>query len=226
MVRPGTYQDGLVINKEVEIIGDGLRDNIIVESTESNCILMETDKTLVKGLTLRGKVGTNDNKYFAVNIPQGELILEDCDITSDSLSCITIHGETANPTIRNCQIHDGKGTGVYVYNKSQGTLENCDIFANAVSGIEIKEEGNPTIRNCQIHYNRKCEIYVYNKGKGIIENCDIISYLPLAIEIQKGCNTKVIKCKINDPSSSYAHITNLTLIFLVILLVILLVMSS
>ena len=85
------------------------------------------------------KAGTNNNKYSTVDIPQGKLILDDCDITSDSLSCIAIHGVAANPTIRNCQIHDGKESGVYVYNKGQGTVENCEIFANTYSQIDIKK---------------------------------------------------------------------------------------
>ena len=100
---------------------------------------MQTEKALVKGLTLRGKAATNNNKDFSVDIPQGKLILDDCDMTYDSLSCIAIHGETANPSIRNCQIHDGKQSGVYVHNKGQGTVENCEIFANTYSQIDIKK---------------------------------------------------------------------------------------
>jgi hypothetical protein len=61
--------------------------------------------------------------YFAVDIPQGQLVLENCDITSNSRSCVAIHGATANPVIRRCQIHDGKECGVFVYKNGTGTVE-------------------------------------------------------------------------------------------------------
>ena len=208
MVRPGTYKEGLVINKEVEIIGDGLRENIIIESTESDCILMETDKALVKGLTLRGKAGTNNNKYSTVDIPQGKLILDDCDITSDSLSCIAIHGVAANPTIRNCQIHDGKESGVYVYNKGQATVDNCDIFSNTLSGIEIKEEGNVLIRNCQIHDTKQAGVNVYNKGQGTVDDCDIFSNFNSGIAIREEGNPTIRDCQIHDNKKAGVFVHN------------------
>ena len=69
--------------------------------------------------------------------PKGRPLLEDCDITSDSLACVAINAG-ADPIIRRCRIHDGRASGVLVYRQGQGTLEDCDIFANAFDGVAIR----------------------------------------------------------------------------------------
>jgi parallel beta-helix repeat protein len=205
LVKEGIYREGLVINKPVEIIGDGETSDIILEYSDGACILMQTDYAKVKGLTICGQAELKGKKYYAVDIPQGCLVLEDCDITSDSLSCIGIHGLTAKPTIRRCKIHDGKEMGIFVYQKGQGIVEDCDIFANTFSGVEIKEEGNPTIRRCKIHDN-EAGILVWQKGQGIVEDCDIFANTLAGVEIKEEGNPTIRHCKVHDGKQSGIYI--------------------
>jgi parallel beta-helix repeat protein len=197
LVKEGIYREGLVINKPVEIIGDGETSEIILEYSDGNCIFMKTDYAKVKGLTICGQSGLKGKEYFAVNIPQGCLVLEDCDITSDSLCCIGIYGLTAKPRIICCKIHDSKGVGIIVYQKGQGIVENCDIFGNTFAGVEIKEEANPTIRRCKIHDGKQSGILVHTKGYGIVEDCDIFANTYQGVAITEEGNPIIQKCRIN-----------------------------
>ncbi|MER3492644.1 MAG: protein kinase [Mastigocladus sp. ERB_26_2] len=209
LVRPGLYQEGLIIDKPLEIIGEeGQKANIIIESTGSDCILMQTDRAVVSGLTLRGQAGQNKKEYFAVDIPQGQLLLVDCDITSDSLSCVAIHGSTANPVIRQCKIHDGKQGGVVVWKNAQGTVEDCDIYDNALAGVNIKEGGNPVIRQCKIHNSKQGGVLVYNNGQGTVEDCDIYGNALAGIEIRQGGNPAIRQCKIHDGKQNGVFVYN------------------
>lgn len=144
-VRPGTYQESLTLDKPVEIIGNGLVTDIIIESTDSNCITMNTDLATIKGLTLKCTAGTK-NQYYAVDITQGQLTLEDCYITSNSLSCINVKGSSANPIIKGCRIYESQEAGILFLNNAQGTVENCEILGNSLSAVEISQGSNPTIR--------------------------------------------------------------------------------
>jgi parallel beta-helix repeat protein len=202
LVREGVYREGLVINKPVEIIGDGETSEIILEYSDGNCILMQTDYAKVKGLTICGQAGLKGNEHYAVKIPQGCLVLEDCDITSDSLSCIGIHGLTAKPRISRCKIHSGKDGGIYIYKKGQGIVEDCDIFANTPSGVEITEEANPTIRRCKIHDSKQSGIVVSQKGQGIVEDCDIFANTLSSVQITEEANPTIRRCKIRDGKQS------------------------
>jgi parallel beta-helix repeat protein len=157
---------------------------------------MQTDYAKVKGLTICGQAGLKGKEYYAIDIPQGCLVLEDCDITSDSLACIGIHGLTAKPRISRCKIHDSKASGIFVYEKGQGIVEDCDIFANTLAGLEIKEEANPTIRRCKIHDNA-AGISVHTKGQGIVEDCDIFANTLSGVQIREEGNPIIQKCRIN-----------------------------
>jgi parallel beta-helix repeat protein len=186
-----------VINKPVEIIGDGETSEIILEYSDGNCILMQTNYAKVKGLTICGQAGLKGKEYFGVNIPQGCLVLEDCDITSDSLACIGIHGLTAKPRISRCKIHDSKQNGIFVYERGQGIVEDCDIFANTLAGVEIKEEANPTIRRCKIRDGKQSGILIHTKGQGIVEDCDIFANTNSGVVIREEGNPIIQKCRIN-----------------------------
>jgi parallel beta-helix repeat protein len=198
LVKEGVYREGLVINKPVEIIGDGETSEIILEYSDGHCISMQTDYAKVKGLTICCRAGLKGKEYYAVDIPQGCLILEDCDITSDSpSSCIGIRGLTAKPRINRCKIHDSKLFGIHVSQKGQGIVEDCDIFANTYAGVGITDEANPIIRRCKIHDNKQSGIRVDRKGQGIVEDCDIFANTNWGIRISEQGNPMIQKCRIN-----------------------------
>jgi F-box protein 11 len=182
LVRPGVYEEALVLDKPVELRGDGKREEIIIRAKGADVILFQADKGVVKNLTLRQIGGGN---WFAVDIPQGHLHLEGCDISSQGLASVMIRDGAAS-TVRNNLIHDGKGHGIGVINKGAGLIEENDIFGNAYSGITIKTEAAPTVRNNRIHDGKAAGIFVYDKGAGLIEENDIFgnAYSGIAIKTE------------------------------------------
>ena len=126
--------------------------------------------------------------------------MESCDISSDSLACVAIHGNSSNPTIRDCKIHDSKQEpGVVVFEQGQGTIEGCDIFANRATGVAVGQGSNPTIRNCKIHDSKEGGgVYVCEQAKGTIEGCDIFANELAGVEINQGGTLTVRHCKIHD----------------------------
>lgn len=152
LVRAGTYEEGLVMDMPLEIIGQGKREEIIIEAAGTNALAFRTTLGRVTNLTLR-QFGAGD--YFAVDIGQGRLTLENCWIESDSLAGIAIHGDGADPIIRNNVIHRCGQSGVVVFDNGRGTLVENDIADNAVCGVVIRDGGNPVLRGNQIHDNRE-----------------------------------------------------------------------
>jgi len=160
LVRPGFYQEGLIIDKPLEIIGDGEPGDVVVQATGKDVLLFKTSMGCVANLTLRQ---AGDGEWFGVDIAQGRLELEDCDITSQSLACVAIHGG-ADPRLRRNRIHDGRQGGVLAQKDGQGTLEDNDIFDNAYAGVAIREGGNPTLRRNRINRNGYEAVWVYDGG--------------------------------------------------------------
>src|SRR5262249_5207327 len=104
MVKPGVYKESLRITKKVEIVGDGAASEIVVESPDGNALLLKSELARVRGLTFRGTSGVNGRERYAVHVPQGQLILEDCSITSDTLACVGVTAAGATATLKKGKI--------------------------------------------------------------------------------------------------------------------------
>lgn len=196
LVRPGLYLEGLTIDKPLEIIGDGEPGEVVVQASGKHALLFQTTMGRVTNLTLR-QAGGED--WYAVDIAQGRLELEDCDITSQSLACVAIH-DGADPRLRRNRIHDGKVSGVFVYENGLGTLEDNDIFGNIHAGVQVSEGGNPTLRRNRIHDNKESGVFVHNSGLGTVEDNDILNNGEAGVEVRERGNPTVRNNRINKNS--------------------------
>jgi F-box protein 11 len=205
VVRPGLYQEALVINKPLEIIGEGEPGEVVVQATGKHVIVFKTTMGRVANLTLQQMGG---GKWYGVDIAQGRLELEECGITSRSLAGVAIH-DGADPRLRRNRIHDNRqGGGVVIYENGQGTLEDNDIFGNDLSGVEIKTGGNPTLRHNRIHDSKQGSgVVIYENGQGILEDNDIFGNALSGVEIRTGGNPTLQRNRIhnNKENGVYVH---------------------
>lgn len=197
LIRPGVYRESVVINKNIEIIGDGAIEDVVIISENSSCMQMLTDKAIARGLTFQGRGARYGKAFFTVDIPRGELILENCDITSDSLSCIAVHGVEANPLIKNCRIRDSADSGVYFFDNARGQIIDSDICRNRNAAIAITNGANPTVKNCRIFEGNNGGVVVWQNGTaGLIEDCEIFNHRLANVGISQHASPTFRRCKI------------------------------
>jgi F-box protein 11 len=194
LIRPGLYREGVVIDKPVEIVGDGELGEVVIEASGKTTVLFQANMGRIINLTLRQTGGGN---YACVHIAQGRLDLEGCDIASRGVACVAIHGG-ADPRLRRNRIHDGNDTGVMVYKNGQGTLEDNDIFANTLAGVEITTGSNPTLRRNRIHDGESAGVFVHENGRGTLEDNDIFGNVLAGVGIATGGDPKVRRNRIRD----------------------------
>jgi parallel beta-helix repeat protein len=195
LVRPGLYEEGLVVDKPLEILGDGPVAEIMIRARGANALSFRASIGRVANLTLR-QAG-DERMLFGVDIAQGRLDLEGCDISCQSSACVAIRNG-ADPRLRRNHIHDGKQSGVYVYDGGLGTLEDNDITGNAYSGVEIKTGGNPTLRRNQIHDGKQSGVLVRENGLGMLEDNDITGNAYAGVSIETGGNPTLRHNRINQ----------------------------
>ncbi|MFE5815378.1 right-handed parallel beta-helix repeat-containing protein [Streptomyces sp. NPDC056479] len=193
LVRPGLYEEGLVVDKPLEILGDGPVADIQIRAHDADALMFRTSIGRVTNLTLR-QTGGN---WYGVDITQGRLELEGCDISSQGLAAVAIRNG-ADPRLRRNRIHDGKSSGVLVYDNGMGTLEDNDITGNTLAGVAIKTGGNPTLRRNQIHDGKQVGVYVYDNGMGTLEDNDITGNTLAGVEIRTGGNPTLRRNQIHD----------------------------
>jgi parallel beta-helix repeat protein len=194
LVRPGLYTESLVINKPLEVLGDGPVSDIQVHARDASVVVFRANISRIANLTLRQTGGKGI--WHGVDIGQGRLELEGCDITSRSSACVAIHGG-ADPRLRRNTIHDGKSAGVYVYDQGLGILEDNDITANAYAGVEIRTGSNPTLRRNTIHHGKQGGVFVHDRGLGILEDNDITANGEAGVEIRTSGNPTLRRNRIN-----------------------------
>lgn len=184
VVRPGVYQGGLTLDKPVEIVGEGERAEIVIQACGRSVIQFQASMARLANLTLRQ---TGGGDWYGVDIAQGRLDIESCDISSQSLACVVIHGD-ADPRLRRNIIHNGRSAGVLVYNGGRGVLEDNAISHHALSGVEILEGGNPTLRRNRIYEGGQSGVYVHRQGRGLLEDNEIFGNAGAGVSIKDGGN--------------------------------------
>ncbi len=198
MVRPGFYPGGLVLDKPLEIIGVGNRDEVVVQATGSSVILFKANMGFVRNLTLR-QIGGGD--WYGIDVTQGRLVLEDCDISSQSRACVAVH-DGADPVVRRNRIHDGKQSGILVKDNGRGTFEENEVFGNAFAGIAVREGADPVVRRNRIHDGKQGGIFVYGNGRGTFEENEVFGNALTGIEVREGGDPVVRRNRIHDEKSA------------------------
>jgi parallel beta-helix repeat protein len=200
LVRPGRYLEGLVLDRPVEVVGEGPRDEIIVESTSGPCVHLQTDRATVRGLRLRGRCPmrpTGDLTDSTVFVPRGELVLEDCDVTSAFAACVAVEGPEAAPVLRRCRLHEAAAQGLYFTDRARGTAEDCDVRTCGVAGVVVLKGANPTLRGCKVQFNKQAGVLVWDRGQGVFEGCDVCANGTAGVQIQQGGKPTLRHCLIH-----------------------------
>jgi parallel beta-helix repeat protein len=181
LVRPGLYEEALVVDKPLEILGDGPVADIEIRARDASTLSFKASIGRVANLTLRQAGG--DSTWYGADITHGRLNLEGCDISSQAGACVAIH-DGADPRLRRNHIHDGKQVGVYFHDGGRGTLEDNDISGSTFTGVEITSGADPTLRRNQINNG----VFVQDNGRGTLEDNDISGNGLPCVEIKTGAD--------------------------------------
>lgn len=201
LVRPGLYAESIVIDREVELVGDGPREEVVIMGVDASCLRMRADRARVAGLTLRG-AGRGGAAFFAVDITRGRLALEDCDVTSETLSCVAVHGPAAEPSLRGCRIHDGADSGVYFFEGAAGLVEDCEVYGHANVGVAVTGGARPTLRRSKIHDGADAGVVVWQEGTALVESCDIYRQRRAGVGVSEGGRITLSACRIFEGENS------------------------
>lgn len=189
IVEAGTYEESLLIDKPLVIIGSGPA-HVTVQSKKGSCLEVGVDGVIVRGLTLRGF----SNAYPAVTLYK-DTVLETCDVSSEAHCCIIVGGG-AIPTIRRCRIHNGGECGLVLIQDTRCVVEECEVFGNRSHGITV-QHASPVIRKCRIHGNGESGVQVWDDADATVEDCDVFDQRLNGVEISTKAKVALRRCCIH-----------------------------
>jgi parallel beta-helix repeat protein len=167
-IRPGLYEESIIVTRALELVGDGLPGQIVVQSKDC------------PALTFRANIGRVHNIAFrqlgdapaCVVIEQGRLEMETCDISSEGECSVLIRG-ASDPFLRWNILHDAKKAGIVITDSARGIVESNKISGMKQAGIEIFNGASPLIRKNDVFDGRTAGIFIHDGGLGLIETNSI-----------------------------------------------------
>lgn len=188
LIRPGVYQENsLLIDKPLELIGDGSLGEVILRGEDENVIDFKTILGRLSNLRIEHKIAgrRRGHSNYALLIRQGKLETENCQIVTDGATCVAI-STGADPRLRNLQIRS-PGIGV-LFSGGRGSLEDSDVYSTDSTAMSLASSANPTVRRNRIHTDTGgLTIQVFHDATGLLESNDIAGGIN-AVDVKWGGN--------------------------------------
>lgn len=198
LVKPGRYQENIVIEKDVTILGDEPTGEVEIVSSRATVVEMRALRVVLRNLIIRATSNKTGEGHFAVAATTGLLEMEDCDISSLTLSGVVAYGELTDLVMRRCQIHGCHQAGIYAYAGAHAQLSQCRILDNLEVGLQIEERAQVKVRECHIQQGPADGVVIENGGHGEFDGCEISHHARAGIRIRGGATPVFRRCRIHD----------------------------
>jgi parallel beta-helix repeat protein len=189
---PGTYREPVVLDRPVEIVGEGQSGSAIIECPGGNAVSMRTPTATLRNLTVRNRRRNEKDASAAIWVFMGRLLLDGCDISSDADCGAGAKGSATELVLKRCRVHDCRSSGVFYAGNAKGTVEDCTIQGNRLSGIAIRDGSDPRVLSSDISRNGQYGVKAWRGAKGRIEGCTLNGNRRGRTSIAPGCATKVV----------------------------------
>lgn len=191
-VAAGHYREKIILDKPVEITGEGNLGDVSVEARDGNVLYSTATFGRIKNLALR-----ENGDFLAVSVAAGSIELDSCEITSATYSCIGI-GTSADARIRNCKIHGSSQSGIAFFPKSRGLVEECEIYMNGYSGVYVADSTEVVVRANIVRDGRSVGIQFSEGAIGLIEDNDVFGNVLAGITVSKGASPTIRLNRVHD----------------------------
>ena len=167
-VFKGIYNETLLINKSISIVGEEKNSTIIDGGYKEVIIRIKKNGTEIDNFTIRNSNGNLSNSAIKI--------------------------ESEKNLIKNCQIYRSK-TGIHVKYTGSNYIDNCS-FHNNGNGIFLESADNNIISGCQISRN-SIGICIDNSKNNLIEY-NYLNTNGYACLLNGSFNIRIYHCNISD----------------------------
>ncbi|XP_048580327.1 F-box only protein 11 isoform X2 [Nematostella vectensis] len=215
-VHTGLYQESLVINKPLSLIGVAFGDPtaVTLQSCVNTTVKFEAgcSKAFLGHLSIKHTVSQSSqfSKHGCVEV-QGECspTVFNCKLTSLSHAGATVyvHGRGARPVVSHCVISDSENVGVFVTDAAQGLYEDCEITNTKLAGVWVRSQANPVMRRNTVHHGRDVGFFIFDQGMGFYEKNNVHNNRIAGFEVRSWANPTVVGCDIHHGMTGgiYCH---------------------
>ncbi|MFG2845882.1 right-handed parallel beta-helix repeat-containing protein [Kitasatospora sp. NPDC048296] len=192
-VRPGRYEENLVITKMVTIAAEDARGTVRITPRRGCVVQVVAEAVQLTGLVLHGQ----DEELPAVDVPRGQAALQDCEVVGNSWTAVLTRQQGAL-AMRGCRVVNSAGAGIVETSTGASVIEDCVIEHLGTSALVIGESANPVVRNCVLRDARGNGVCANGEARGTIESCEISTTDKPAIALEEHSTTRVLRTAVRD----------------------------
>ncbi|MFG2914366.1 right-handed parallel beta-helix repeat-containing protein [Kitasatospora sp. NPDC048298] len=198
-VRPGRYEENLVITKMVTIAAEEARGTVKITPRRGCVVQVVAEAVQLTGLVLHGQ----DEELPAVDVPRGQAALQDCEVVGNSWTAVLTRQQGAL-AMRGCRVVNSAGAGIVETSTGASVIEDCVIEHLGTSALVIGESANPVVRNCVMRDARGNGVCANGEARGTVEGCEISTTDKPAIALEEHSTTRVLRTAVRDaPVGAY-----------------------
>src|SRR5919198_38957 len=166
-LRPGTYRESLVIDREVELVGEGLSGGVVIEAAEGPGVHIQAAGVTLRNLAVHAR-GPGEESH-AVSIRGSRARLENCSISSVSGTGILVT-KGAQVIVHGCRVEQAGDNGI-AFHGGIGHLEDCAVTSAGSHGVLV--DGQVTMLTCRVHDAGSVGVAFTDGARGLVEDCDV-----------------------------------------------------
>ncbi|MFJ5220814.1 right-handed parallel beta-helix repeat-containing protein [Streptomyces sp. NPDC088354] len=201
-VRPGTYEESLVIGTRVTLVAEQARGSVEIRPRRGSAVTLRADAVMLTDLVLRGR----DDEVPAIDAVRGQVAMDGCEVTGSSWTAVLAR-ENGSLAMRDCRVSNPVGAGVVVTSAVDSLLDNCTMEHLSTSAVVIGERGRVTVRGCTIRDAQGNGVLANGEAQGFIEDCDISSTAKPSIALEEHSTTRVVRTVVHDTTIG-VHLTS------------------
>ena len=177
-VHPGRYHERLVLEKPVEIVGVGRRQEVVFEAGAGSTVVLKTSRATIRGVTIEQSGEAGEVEASAIDVADGQLVLDDCAIRSQGKDCVRAQGDTASLIIRHCAVRDGASSGIRFGGRRTRSRGGLRIRGRRGGGDRDQPERHSPV-SAVPHQRQEQEVRVA-RGRPGATSCSRIASSPVA----------------------------------------------
>ena len=217
VVKPGTYRDSFVVNKDVTIYGEdgGNCLPVIWNDSEENHFVMRVEANAkISDLIIQGAKNpfTEDFEYPArpedktpwewwprvVEI-ESSCKLNNIDICNSAGHGVAVSGANVKFQMFKCHVHDNRRMGAWCIDGSETIATGCEMNENVIHGFCAGDGASAKIVHSKIHNNLSDGIFVFGTGMISVETSEVFANKEYNLEVYGESSTlEACECDVHD----------------------------
>lgn len=196
LLLPGTYRESVVLDKDVEIVGEGEPGQVKLEVTGSPSFQVKTGRAAIRGLSFSAcqeKAGC----VVPVVIQTGSLVVEDCHWAECAPFGVEVK-RGASATLIRSRMEGGEGVGVLVRAGGSLQMEACVIAGCQKGSLELEGEARAELKQCQLSGSRFVGLVALENARGFLDGCELKGHGAAAIAVASGASLQMKGCLVQD----------------------------